>query len=314
MLLSIILAAGFAAASVPAPAAPRQVQAAGPQVQAVAPQRRVARAGLPLIEIAVERRLADSLGLAVGDTMRVGASAESVTRLAVVAAVYQPPPDPATILRRDYRARLHLPDLAELTAAALPSDAERSERARRLDRVDRIAVAVVSGADPDSVAARLNRTAFGFHAYPSAELAAGSSQTFAVVSRFHRAIAVITTVASAVFLLCIMLLKVEERRIDAAVMRFIGIRRRTIFGALLLEAAAIAAVGSAMGILVAHVASLVTNRYYQQVFETELVFSLLTPDIVAFGVGLSLLLGIAAGAAAAARLVQTSPMALWRRG
>jgi putative ABC transport system permease protein len=252
------------------------------------------------VAIAVERRLADSLGLAVGDTLRFGVEAGSLDRLGVVAAIYQPPPDPSTILRRDYRVRLHLPDLAEITG--------------RPDRVDRISVGLVAGADPDTVAARLNRTAFGFRAYPSAELASESSRTFAVVSRFHRAIAVITTFASAVFLLCIMLLKVEERRMDAAVMRFIGVRRRTIFSALLLEAAAIAVVGSAMGIAVARVASAVTNRYYQRVFETELTFSLLTPGIVAFGVGLSLILGLAAGAAASARLVRTAPMTLWRRG
>lgn len=253
----------------------------------------------PAVELAVERRLADSLGLAVGDTLRIGTAADSLARLGVVAAIFEPGPDPATILRRDYRVRLHLPDLAELTGAP--------------DRIDRIGVALAPGADPVAAAERLNRTAFGFRAYPSAGLAAESSRTFAVVNRFHRAIAVITTVASAIFLLCIMLLKVEERRLDAAVMRFIGVRRRTIFAALLLEAAAIAALGSAIGIVVAHAAGAVTNSYYQRVFETELVFSLLTPDIVAFGVGLSLLLGLAAGAAAAGRLVTTSPMALWRR-
>ena len=249
------------------------------------------------VELAIEQRLADSLGLAVGETLRIGVAAGAVERIAVITAIYQPAPDPSTILRRDFRVRMHLPDLANGS-----------------DRIDRISVAITPGADPDSVAARLNRTAFGFHAYPSAALAAESSRTFAVVSRFHRAIAVITTVASAVFLLCIMLLKVEERRADAAVMRFIGVRRRTIFGALLLEAAAIAVLGSVMGILVARVASAITNRYYQTVFETELIFSLLTPGIFAFGVGLSLLLGLGAGAAAAARLVQTSPMTLWRRG
>ena len=252
------------------------------------------------VELAIERRLADSLGLEVGDTVRLGTEARAVDRLAIVAAVYQPAPDPSTILRRDYRVRLHLSDLGTLTG--------------RPDQVDRIAVALAPGADPEAVASRLNLTAFGFHAYPSAALAAESSRTFAVVSRFHRAIAVITTVASAIFLLCIMLLKVEERRLDAAVMRFIGVRRRTIFGALLLEAAAIAVLGSGIGIGIARVASLINNRYYQQVFETELIFSLLTPGIVTFGVGLSLLLGLAAGAAAAARLVQTSPMTLWRRG
>jgi len=39
----------------------------------------------------------------------------------------------------------------------------------------------------------------------------------------------------------------------------------------------------------------------------------ITPRIVALGVGLSLVLGLAAGAIAAARLVRTSPMVLWGR-
>jgi putative ABC transport system permease protein len=133
------------------------------------------------------------------------------------------------------------------------------------------------------------------------------------VSRFHRAIGFITIVASAVFLLCIMLLKVEERRLDAAVMRFVGVRRRTIFGALVLEAALVASVGSVLGAGLAWLAGAATNSYYQRFFDTGLVFSLITVRIVLFGVGLSLLLGIAAGAVAAWRLVRTPPMVLWGR-
>jgi putative ABC transport system permease protein len=134
-----------------------------------------------------------------------------------------------------------------------------------------------------------------------------------VVSRFHRAIAVITIVASAVFLLCVMLLKVEERRLDAAVMRFVGVRRRTIFYALLLEAAVLALAGSVLGIGIAFVAGAVTNAYYRRFFDTQLIFSVITPRIVGVGVGLSLALGLAAGAIAAARLVRTRPMVLWGR-
>ena len=147
----------------------------------------------------------------------------------------------------------------------------------------------------------------------SDSIASGSSQTFLVVSRFHRAIAVITIVASAVFLLCIMLLKVEERRLDAAVMRFVGVRRRTIFGALLLEAAVLAVASAVAGAGIASAASAITNAYYQRFFQTELVFSLITARIVVFGVTLSLVLGLAAGAAAAWRLVRTRPMVLWGR-
>jgi putative ABC transport system permease protein len=253
-----------------------------------------------LPEVAVERRLADTLGVRVGDTVRLGTAPDSLATPAVVAAVYDPPADPSSIMRRDFQLRLHLPELAALLGAP--------------DRVDRISVALRPGADAGAVAGRLNRIAFGFHAYESRRLAAESSQTFLVVERFHRAIAVITTVASAVFLLCIMLLKIEERRLDAAVMRFVGVRRRTILLALVLEAALVAAAGSLLGIGIAWAASAVTNWYYQRLFETRLVFALLTPGVVLFGVALSVALGIGAGALAALRLVRTRPMVLWGRG
>jgi putative ABC transport system permease protein len=252
-----------------------------------------------VVDLALERGTATRLGLGVGDTIRLGPAPDSLVRLGVVRAIYQPRPDPAEIARRALQARFHLPDLAELLGAP--------------DRVDRFGLALAPAISPDSAAAELNRSAFGFRAYPSAEIASESSQTFQVVSRFHRAIAMITIVASAVFLLCIMLLKVEERRLDAAVMRFVGVRRRTIFCALLLEAAVLAVAGSVLGIGIALFAGAVTNAYYQRFFETRLVFSVITPRIVVLGVGLSLALGLAAGAISAARLVRTRPMVLWGR-
>jgi putative ABC transport system permease protein len=250
--------------------------------------------------IAVERRLAHELGLAVGDTVRLGTAPDSMRRLAWVAAIYEPRPDPAEITKQERHVRLHLPDLAGLLGAP--------------DRVDRFGLGLAPHASPDSLVAALQRNAFGYQAYRSDAIASESSQTFLVVSRFHRAIAVITIVAGAVFLLCIMLLKVEERRMDAAVMRFVGVRRRTIFGALLLEAAVVAVVGSGLGTLLAVVAGLATNAYYRRFFDTALTFSLITPGIVSFSVALSLGLGLLAGALAAWRLVRTRPMVLWGRG
>ncbi len=249
--------------------------------------------------VAVERSTAQDLGLRVGDTVRLGPAPDSLRSRAVVQAIYEPKPDPSTVMRRDRNLRLHLGDLGALLGAP--------------DRVDRFGVALTRGTDPARAAARLNQVAFGFRAFPSADIAAESSQTFLVVSRFHRAIAVITIVASAVFLLCIMLLKVEERRPDAAVMRFVGVRRRTIFAALLLEAALIAVVGSGAGTAIAYVAGAATNAYYARFFDTQLVFSLITPGVVLFSVGLSLALGVVAGAIAAWRLVRTRPLVLWGR-
>lgn len=249
--------------------------------------------------IAIERRLATELLLQVGDTVRLGSAPDSIHRLAVVAAIYEPAPDPSRIMRREFYLRMHLPDLATLLGTP--------------DRVDRVGIALAPGVPPDSAAAEFDRVAFGFRAFPSKAIASESSQTFRVVSRFHRAIALISIVASAVFLLCIMLLKVEERRLDAAVMRFIGVRRRTIFGALLLEATAIAAVGSVGGVILAVLAGAATNAYYRRLFDTRLLFSLITSDIVWFSVTLSLGLGLAAGALAAWRLVRTRPLVLWGR-
>jgi putative ABC transport system permease protein len=259
-------------------------------------------AGLPAQapELAVERQLAEELGLAVGDTLLLGPNPDSATRPAVVGAIYEPRPDPAEIAKRERHVRLHLPDLAAMLGEP--------------DRVDRFGVGLQEGVAADTAVTVLDRSAFGYQAYNSQAIASESSQTFLVVNRFHRAIAVITIVASAVFLLCIMLLKVEERRLDAAVMRFIGVRRRTIFGALLLEAALVAAFGSVVGTGLAYLAGLATNAYYRRFFDTALTFSVITPDIVLFSVALSLALGVLAGAVAAWRLVHTRPLVLWARG
>ena len=253
----------------------------------------------PLPGIAIERRLADRFGYAIGDTISLTPRPDGSRTRYRIEAIYQPRPDPATALRGEYRIRFHLPELARFLGSP--------------DRVDRFAVSSRPGVPAESTAFRLNQPAFGYRAWPSETIAAESSRTFAVVSRFHRAIGVISIVASAVFLLCIMLLKVEERRLDAAVMRLIGISRATVFRAFVLEATLIAAVGSFLGVGLAIVAGAITNQVYRRRFETGLVFSHLTVDIVAFGVGLSLVLGVIVGALAARRLVGARPLELWRR-
>jgi putative ABC transport system permease protein len=249
--------------------------------------------------VAIERRMAERYALELGDTVTVTPAPNAARRSFVVRAIYQPKADPATALRGDFRIRLHLPDLADLLG--------------RPDRVDRFAVHTVPGAATDSAVDRLNQLAFGYRAYPSDEIARESSRTFAVVSRFHRAIGFIAIVASAIFLLCIMLLKVEERRLDAAVMRMIGIGGRTIVSAVVLEACLVAIVGSLFGVGLARLADAITNWVYQRRFDTTLTFAWLTPGIVATGVGISLGLGIVVGFLAALRLVRGRPLALWRR-
>jgi putative ABC transport system permease protein len=257
-------------------------------IDSVAPPR-------PLRRIAIDDRLAADAGLTVGDRVRLGREPNAATDSAVIVAIVARGADPSEVARGDYLIRLHLGDLQEIAGYG--------------DRVDRFALAAVSGRTDDAVAS-INAAAFGFRAYPSREIAVETSKTFAVVSRFHRAIGVITIVASAIFLLCIMLLKVEERRRDVAALRLMGISRRTVIASVMVEAAVIAILGSIAGIGLGAVSSAIVNWYYRGVYRTPLAFSLITFDIVALAVGLSVVLGLVAGYLAARRLVGQRPLAL----
>lgn len=258
--------------------------------------QRDARVEIP--GIAIEQRFAELARLRVGDTVRLTSAAE-VQLLARVSAVYEPAPDPATIMRRDYHIRMHLADLAALIGAT--------------DRVDRIGIVTRPGVDAATAATVLNRTAFGYDVTPSREIASRSSNTFMVVSRFHRAIALISVLASTVFLLCLMLLKVEERRRDVALLRFTGISRRTVFLSLLLEAVLVAFTGSIIGAIIAAAGGAAVNAYYQHAFHSALIFSELKTGTVLSAVLLSVALGAVAGGAAAWRMVRTPPLILWSR-
>lgn len=253
----------------------------------------------PARSIAIDERLAAEAGLAVGDTVVLRAAPEDVGRPAIVGAIVARGADPSDVARNENRVRLHLTQLQEIVGYG--------------DRVDRFAVATAGDSATTAVLERVNQVAFGFRAHRSADVAVETSRTFAVVSRFHRAIGVITIVASAIFLLCIMLLKVEERRRDVAALRLIGISRATVVKSVVLEAAAIALAGAALGVGIGWGASHAVNAYYQGVYATTLRFSLVTPDIVLLAVGLSVVLGVAAGWLAALRLVRARPLALLGR-
>ena len=69
-----------------------------------------------------------------------------------------------------------------------------------------------------------SRSWSGAQVLPTAEVAERASTTFRVVSRFQAAIAGITLVAGGVFLACIMVMKVQERRAAVAAARLGGFR------------------------------------------------------------------------------------------
>jgi len=256
--------------------------------------------------IAIDEAFAAQAQLKVGDTVTISSGAGATeagqapdVELVVVGAVVRRGADPSEVARGDLRVRLHLDQLQRVAGYG--------------DRVDRFAIATSDSADIARTLHRINRAAFGFQAYRSRDIAVETSRTFQVVSRFHRAIGIITIVASSVFLLCIMVLKVEERRRDIAALRLMGISRSSVVQSIVIEAALVAVLGSALGVGLGWVASLFVNWHYQALYQTPLAFSIITLPIVAMAVSLSLLLGIAAGLTASLRLVRTPPLALFGR-
>src|SRR5207342_1726052 len=228
------------------------------RIDSIAPWRTAERT------IAIDERLAADAGLRIGDRVILGAEPGSAAGDTVwIAAIVKRRADPAEVARSDYRIRVHLDHLQQLIAYG--------------DRVDRFAIATVGGASTDSVLRRINAMAFGIRAYPSREIAVETSKTFLVVSRFHRAIGMITIVASATFLLCIMLLKIEERRRDVAAMRLMGISRATVIRTVMLESSFVALLGSLFGVGLGFVTAAFVNAHYQSVYRTPLKFAIITP-------------------------------------
>ena len=249
--------------------------------------------------IAIDEAFAVRAHLKVGDHVSISARPGGVGDSAIIGAIVRRGADPSEVARGDLRVRMHLDQIQTVSGYG--------------DRVDRFAIETTPSADIPRLLDRINRVAFGFRAYRSRDIAVETSRTFQVVSRFHRAIGVITIVASSVFLLCIMVLKVEERRRDIAALRLMGISRATVVRAIIIEAAVVAVLGSALGVLLGWLVSLVVNWHYQALYNTPLAFSIVTAPTIVFAVSLSLVLGIAAGVAASLRLVRTPPLALFGR-
>lgn len=246
--------------------------------------------------IAIDERLASDARIKVGDRLVVATTPGGAGDSVIVAAVIRRRADPSEVARAEYRAIMHLDELQSLVSYG--------------DRVDRFAVSTRGAAATDSAIRHINDAAFGFQAYRSRDIAVETSRTFLVVSRFHRAIGVITIVASAIFLLCIMLLKVDERRRDVAALRLMGISARSIVRSVMVEAALVAVAGSALGVALGWVAARLINWHYRAVYRTPLAFAFVTPNIVVLAITLSLVLGLAAGLLAAQRLVHLPALEL----
>ena len=258
-----------------------------------------------LSAILLSRQLMEDAGVRVGDVVTLAADPRGTrSRQFRVVAGYEPTPNPMRFSARRLEARLHLPDLIALTTN--PADPLSSEA------VSTFSVVLADRNDAAAVAAEIMTSS------PELLVRTTSSQTdvgevFAVIERFHWAIAVVTVVGSTTFLLALMVIRAEERRGIVGILRLIGIPPRSILVEVLFEGLLVALVGAVFGILVALAGQDLVNRFFQWRYDTTLKFVQVTFRIACQSVALAVPLGVLAGLAASSTLIGRDVLSLIRR-
>jgi putative ABC transport system permease protein len=255
--------------------------------------------------ILVSRQLMDAQQLRVGDVVSLSAERSgAAARQFQVVGQYEPTPDPMRLGTARLEVRLHLPDLIEMRGSpSNPLDAET---------VDVINVAVGGGDTPRAVARRLTSAIPGAAAQRTGNDERRAAP-FVVLERFHLAIAIITVLASSVFLLALMLMLVEERRATVGILRLIGFTRGRILQHVLIEGVVIAIAGAAFGILLSIALQGGINRFFQWRYDTALVFVRITPNVALRSIAVAVPLGVAAIFASSWSLLRGEVFSLTRR-
>jgi putative ABC transport system permease protein len=259
----------------------------------------------PPPEILVSRQLLAKEHLAVGDEVLLSAEPSGANpRTFKIAGVFEPMADPNRLGVAPLEVRLHLPDLVALTPD--PADPHPGESVQAIN---------IKLADPGDAPAFARDLAARVPWLTVRETArADDSQvTFVVLERFHLAIAVVTVVASSIFLLALMVMMVDERRQTVAILRLIGLRRGRVFLQVLIEGVAIAVAGALFGVVLAVVLEGAFNRFFQFRYDTALVFVRVTPAIAARAVSVAVPLGILASLSASWGLLRGGALSLARR-
>jgi len=258
-----------------------------------------------LPEVLLTRQLMEARQLKVGDvvTLSTGPSGTGARNFRI-AGVYEPAPDPMRFAQPRFEVRMHLPDLVALKAD--PADPGSFETVSTIN----VALNDPSGAAAfaKAVAARVP----GAVARPTSAPDDRTS-TFVVLERFHLAIAIVTVIGSAVFLLALMMMLVDERRVTVGILRLIGLTRGRILCQVFAEGALIAVAGALFGVIFALVSQGAFNRFFQWRYDTSLIFLRVTPQVVLQSVAMAIPLGILASVVASWTLLRRELLTLIRR-
>ena len=254
--------------------------------------------------ILLSRQLAARAGVSVGDVVTLATAADGTGGVTFrVAGVYEPTPDPMRFTAERFEAHVHLPDLVALVAD--PADPAAREA------VGAINVKLVNPGDADAFASAVAARSPGAIARPTSRVR--DDDPFVVLERFHIAISAVTVVGATAFLLALMVIRAEERRDTVAILRLIGISRRSLLTAVAVEGLIIAGLGAIFGVIVAVATEGLVNRIFQTRYDTALVFVRVTVPIAAWSIAVALPLGLLAGLGASWPLLRGEILSLFRR-
>jgi putative ABC transport system permease protein len=263
----------------------------------------------PTPAILISRQLAIAEHLSVNDVVSLSGDPQGGgARRFHIAGIYEPTPDPMRLAVRRLEARLHLPDLIDLIASSSEAPADG------LESVTAINVALRNPAEAAAFAREISRK------IPIPGLTArtalggdGNTEVFIVLDRFHLAIALVTVIASAIFLLALMVMLVEERRQTVGILRLIGLRKGRLLLQVVAEGLIVATGGALFGILLAITLQGVVNAFFQWRYDTALIFVRITPRIVFQCAFLAVPLGVLASLISSWTLLRSNVLDLAKR-
>lgn len=254
--------------------------------------------------VLVSRQAAEELDLTVGSVVQVAPPDGSRARDFRVAGIYEPTPDPSRLGNAIHAVRLHLPDLLALTG---PDDEPKGA-----ESVDAINIRLTPGTDALEFSRDVNARLPGISARPATDAGAAAGP-FRVLERFHLAIAIVTIIASTVFLVALTVMLVDERRETVGVLRLIGLPTSRVLVQVLLEGLLVASAGSAFGLALALAAEGAINRFFQWRYDTALLFVQVTPSVATTCLMIAIPLGVSATVVASWLLLRRNALRLARR-
>jgi predicted lysophospholipase L1 biosynthesis ABC-type transport system permease subunit len=241
--------------------------------------------GAPPPEILISRQLARRAGLEPGDVVRLGLRpSEAEATPFRVAGLYEPRPDPFRLGDERLELRMHLPDLKRLAVPA--PDPFWGES------VTWMGIALRDPRDAAAFSRELAAKLPGLVALPTVEPSRLLLQR--VLDRFQRGLSIVALACGTWFLIAMMVLRAEERRIELGILRVLGVSGPRAVLALFGEAALVASAGAALGVLLGIAAAPLCNALFQWLFDAPVVFTRISAGIALR----TLLLSAGAGALA----------------